>query len=163
MKPEYIGILLFLVAVLGFLFTYFGPIMALKEKVGKITGYNFQGLVDRVGALETKIGTVNLIDVSNRIVAVETKMSIFWDAVGDVVKDIIKQPIHYRKDELVEKFPNLTIEETRELRDILIKERNELKMSNAAKNPSTRAYVLAIGLQLARVQTELMDKESKVL
>jgi len=160
MKPEYIiGGLMVLLGLVGFLWTYFGPILDLKEKVGKVSGYNCQSIIDRVGSLETKMGTTSLTDISNRLVAVETKMSLYWDAVGDVIKDIIHHPDSPRKDYLSDKFPNLTEEEICELRDILISEKKELMANGAARDPHTRAYVLAVSLQLARVGTALVDKK----
>ena len=160
MKPEYIiGALMFLVAFGGLLITYFGPIAELREKMGKIIGINCQGGMDRLGVLEKKVGDIDLVGLSNRIVAMETKMSVFWDAIGDVVKDIIHHPTSPRRDDLVEKFPNLTMEEMRELRSMLIKERDELRANGATRNPQSQAYALSIVLQLARVQTALMDKE----
>jgi hypothetical protein len=79
------------------------------------------------------------------------KMDLWWTAVEGSVKEMIKQPIHLRKDDLVDRFPNLTDDELCELKDILQFEMIELK---AKKDPK----VLAYALMTARIDSVIYDR-----
>jgi hypothetical protein len=146
--------------IVGLLVTYFGPIGTLKEKVGGILGQlsgvpqSFENIFGRLGgieqrltAIETRLGNTNLAELAARL-------DIFWMAMEPSIKAIIKQPIHFRKDELIDRFPNLTNDELCELKDILKTEMHELTTN---KDPK----VLAYALMMARVDTVLYENSRK--
>jgi hypothetical protein len=82
------------------------------------------------------------------IARLETKTELFWTNVGGVMTKIIKQPIHYRKDELMDKLVSghedqlkrATVEELVELKMIL---KEELLSLQEIKEPKALAYALA--------------------
>ena len=86
-------------------------------------------------------------------------MELFWDAVGASVSKLIKQPIHFRKDELMDKLmpenlsqlPENSIDELLELKIIL---KDELITLQELKDPKSLAYALAI----AFINQTLYDK-----
>jgi hypothetical protein len=173
MKPELIiAIVGVSIALGGFLLTYFGFIADLKEKVGHLLAVDFGGLAGRVLGLETRLGPLDLGKMNASLIAIETKigsvnlselstkMSIFWDSMEDILKGILHHPEleHKRKDMLLEKFPNLTVDEMCELRDRIKKEKIDMILVNQIKD---RAYLLALGLMQARVETALVDLQAK--
>lgn len=93
---------------------------------------------DRISILELNLTNAN------------AKMGMFWSAVGGVMSSLIKQPIHARKDELMDKLvpedlsdlPTCNDEELMELRGIL---NDELTTLRQIKEPRSLAYALAIG------------------
>ena len=48
-----------------------------------------------------------LLGIERRLVSIETKTDLWWDVMADQAKKIIKQPIHFRKDDLLDRFPKL--------------------------------------------------------
>ena len=73
-------------------------------------------------------------------------MELFWNAVGGVMSSLIKQPIHFRKDELMDKLvgdklPGSSTDELLELRIIL---EDELVTLREIKDPKSLAYALAL-------------------
>jgi hypothetical protein len=107
--------------------------------------------------------STQLSGVDNRISKQEMKMDLFWGAVQETVKDMIKQPIHFRKDELLDKFPNLGSEEIHELKDTLQLEKREMLSKIKLLEPEKKAYLLAIALMLARIDSVLIDRGDKCL
>lgn len=91
-----------------------------------------------------------------RLVAVETKTALFWKVVEDGVIDMIKQPIHFEKDGLLDRFKvnskSLSGEELIKLKVILESEKKELLM---VKDPKVMYYVI----MLARIDQVLYDRE----
>jgi len=138
------------VAILGVAATYFGVIGKLTERLVAVETLlsnhlkETSGLMSKVITIETKLGDVNLPQLA-------TRMEIFWGAVEPVLRSIIKQPIHFRKDDLIDRFPNLTDDELFELKCILREEMSELTTN---KDPK----VLAYALMMARVDTVLHEK-----
>ncbi len=66
-----------------------------------------------------------VIRVRERIVAVETKVSLFWDTIAKDAAKILHtpHPMNFRRDQLLEKFVDGTInrEELKELIEVLQK------------------------------------------
>ena len=141
------------VALLGLAATYFGVIGKVVERLVAVETLlsnhlrETSGIMGRIASIETKLADVNLSQLA-------TRMDIFWSAVEPVLRSIIKQPIHFRKDDLIDRFPHLTEEELCELRDILKNEMGELTTS---KDPKALAYAL----MLARVDTVLHENNNK--
>lgn len=100
-----------------------------------------------------------IAEINNRLVRMETKMELFWNAVVASVSSLIKQPIHFRKDELMDKLipenlphlPENTVEELLELKHIL---KDELVTLRELKDPKSLAY----GLAIAYIDQILYDK-----
>ena len=118
----------------GFLFTYFGWIAGLYKAVGKLSG--------QIAILDK----VDVIKLSQNVAAIEASLDSFWKMMDGPMRSLIKQPTHYRKDDLVDRFPNLNAEEMEELKCILQLEMIELRDQ---KDPK----VLAFALMLARIDT----------
>lgn len=93
--------------------------------------------------------------LADRMKEVETKMELFWDATKETLRGLVKQPIHLRKDELVDKFTDeekdMPAEEILELKQILLTEQVELIKK---KDPMALAY----NLLLYRVNQELLRR-----
>jgi DNA replication initiation complex subunit (GINS family) len=93
------------------------------------------------------------------ITRLETQTELFWTNVGGVMAKIIKQPIHYRKDDLMDKLvagredqlKGVTTQELVELKMIL---KEELFTLQETKEPKSLAYALAI----AYIDQLLYDK-----
>jgi hypothetical protein len=141
------------VAILGVAATYFGVIGKLTERLVTVeTLLNAHlketfGIMTKITAIETKLGDVNFPQLA-------TRMEIFWGAVEPVIRSMIKQPIHFRKDDLIDRFPNLTDDELCELKNILEEEMKDLTTN---KDPK----VLAYALMMARVDTVLHENNKK--
>jgi hypothetical protein len=93
----------------------------------------------------------------SRISRLEVKMELFWNSVGDVVKNLIKQPTHLRKDELMDKLldkrdTNISNIELVELKTILYSELPELKLQKSSQS-------LAYALALAYIDQILYDRD----
>lgn len=136
-----IAIIAVLLSALGIAWTYFGGILAIRKEIVEIA--------DKVriqAARDNKQLSNIIVDQGNRLTKMETKMELFWNAVGGAMSSLIKQPIHFRKDELMdklvgEKLPESTTEELVELREIL---QDELIALREIKDPKSLAYALAI-------------------
>lgn len=130
-------ILMAVVAVAGLIWTYFGGILGLKDEIARI--------VKTFGESNTKYEA--------RFVALETKMELFWGAVGKVVIDMVKQPIHYEKDALLDRLKSNSIngEELVKLKYMMEEEVQELKEKRDAR---AVAYVLI----LAMIDQKLWEK-----
>lgn len=87
-------------------------------------------------------------------------MDLFWSHVQKGMGMLIKQPIHFRKDELIDKFnadnKGPTLEELCELRDILYDEMKELEK---CKNDRMIAYTLYV----AGVEQEIIKRHTQKL
>jgi len=139
---------------LGMIWTYFGGISSLRKEVN--------GSIDKVKTEhENTIKSLNevLLQQSTRLTRMETKMELFWNAVGGAMSSLIKQPIHFRKDQLMDKLipenlphlPEATVEELIELKTIL---QDELVTLRETKENKSLAYALAI----AYIDQILYDK-----
>lgn len=167
------------IALGGFLATYFGFITKiyevigdLKKELGKVAGINFEGIFYRLSGIETRLGTINIGKMNESLIALETKignvnlteiatkMNIFWDSMEGILKEMLHHPdpAHQRKDMLLERFPDLTVEEMCELRDLIKAEKTDL-LTNTPKGSRDWGYVLGLGLMQARVETALVDKK----
>lgn len=94
-----------------------------------------------------------VIQFTNRLARVETQAELFWGAAGNAISALIKQPIHFRKDLLMDKMveDKLNVAELQELKCILLDEINPLL---ATKDSKALAYALA----LARIDVLLYRK-----
>ncbi len=91
------------------------------------------------------------IRLENRLTRLETKMELWWNTVADQVKGILQQPVHFRKDDLLDRFPCISDEELLELKNIIMIELMELKKT---KDPKSVAYAI----WKARVELECLER-----
>lgn len=142
------------ISAVGMLWTYFGGILSIKKELSEA--------VEKIRTEHTnsnKSFSNIILEQSNRITKIETKMELFWNAVGGVMSSLIKQPIHFKKDQLMDKLipenlphlPETTIEELFELKTIL---NDELVTLRETKDNKSLAYALAI----AYIDQILYDK-----
>jgi hypothetical protein len=61
--------------------------------------------------------------VEARLVALETKIEPWWSAMLATSKELLKQPVHFVKDDLLERFPNLSHDEMCKLREMILAEK----------------------------------------
>lgn len=101
--------------------------------------------------------SVQLVTIDNRMTKQEMKMDLFWGAVQDTVKDMLKQPVHLRKDELLDKFPNLDYNELCELRAMLTEEKGVLITMTKQLSPTKKVYLISLALMLAGIDSRLID------
>jgi hypothetical protein len=142
------------IALVASIWQYFVVITSLKKDVTDLAT-NLR--VEAVASNKTVMDL--LTDQGNRLTRMETKMELFWNAVGTSMSKLIKQPTHFRKDELMDRLvaenrshlPESTIDELVELKLIL---KNELVELQEAKDPKSLAYSLAI----AYIDQILYDK-----
>ena len=164
------------VSILAVIWQYFVVISSLKKEQTDATAAlraeavsANKGIVDQITNLATSLRAEAvecnkevmdlLIVQGNRLTTMETKMELFWNAVGGVMSSLIKQPIHFRKDKLMDKLvlenlpllPEASIEELLELKMIL---KDELVTLREIKDPKSLAYALA----LAYIDQILLDK-----
>jgi hypothetical protein len=91
------------------------------------------------------------LGIERRLVMLETKTELWWNTVADQVKHVIMQPIHFRKDDLLTRFPNITDKELLELKEILTQEVRNLKNQ---KDPKVAVYAI----WRARVELECLNR-----
>jgi hypothetical protein len=181
--PSYFAIITAVVAIAGIIWTYFGGIMSIRkdmvlrdEAARKETSdlatqvrKETTDLATQVRKETTELATqvrkeINdhfsvfrqeVSSLENRLTKSETKMELFWKSVGGVVSTIIKQPIHFEKDELMDKLTGkrdtMSSKELYRLREILTDEIGEF---TAVKDPKAMAYALA----LAYIEQILFDR-----
>jgi hypothetical protein len=141
--PIMISIATLVLTSAGMIWTYFYGISKVKKELSVD--------INELWKLSTEQGT--------RLTRLETKADIFWANISSSVSQMIKQPIHYRKDELMDKLvPGhekqlkvATVEELLELKVIL---KEELTSLQEMKEPKSLAYALAI----AYIDQILYDK-----
>ena len=91
------------------------------------------------------------IRLENRLTRLETKMELWWNTVAEQVKGVLQQPTHFRKDDLLDRFPVITNKELLELKEIIVVELKELKKT---KDPKVASYAI----WRARVELECLDR-----
>lgn len=142
------------IALIGVIWQYFVVISSLRKEVTDLaTNLRAEAVTSTKGVTDL------LVDQGTRLAKMETKMELFWIAVGTSVSKLIKQPIHFRKDELMNKLipenlshlPESNIDELIELKTIL---KEELITLQEVKDPKSLAYALA----LAYIDQVLLDK-----
>lgn len=148
----YIGILALIVSILGLVWHYFGWVLSIRTEISKVT-------LDCKTEIGAGVSVINekLANQDTRLSRLEVKMELFWNAIGDVVKNLIKQPTHLRKDELMDKLldkreTDISIGELMELKSILHLELPELKIQKSEKS-------LAYALALAYIDQILYDRD----
>jgi chromosome segregation ATPase len=121
------------------------------------------GLTGQISTLTTQVASLVLqvAGMDTRLSKQEMKIDLFWGAVQETVKNMIKQPIHFRKDELLDRFPNLVYDEMCELRETLTAEKTDLIGRMKELSGDKKAYLLALALMLARIDSVLIDKGAK--
>lgn len=128
------------ISLLGVIWQYFGGILAIRKDMALATTSNLEAHAKIEREMRDLITAQGL-----QLAKAETKMELFWNAIGASVKSLIKQPIHFEKDELMDKLmdrPDLiTKPELNRLKVILNEELVELQR---AKNNSSLAYSLAL-------------------
>ena len=144
--------------LISLVFTYFGWIKDFGEKlaglVSTMSGLDFKDLARRLGNLEVGLARIETNLGGHNISDMSAKLDLFWIAMEPAIKEIIKQPIHFRKDNLLDRFPNLDDTEMCELRSILQDEMVDLKVR---KDPK----VLAYALMTARVDSVMYDRKKE--
>jgi len=183
--PEIISGAALLLAILSALWQRFGVILDIKKDQASMA-LNFQKdlsecrvlcvgnlsttkdnvltrISNEVNNLYEQLGktSVQLVLADTRITKQEMKMDLFWGAVQETVKDMIKQPIHFRKDDLLDKFPNLKYEEMFELKTTLQIEKTEMLLNVKSLSSAKKTYLLALALMLAGIDSRLIDMEDK--
>lgn len=148
----YLGILALLVSIIGIIWQYFGWIIGVRKDMGTMA----LGWKTECGVLVKDVSD-KLTNQDSRLSRLEVKMELFWNAVGDVVKNLIKQPTHLRKDELMDKLldkrdTNISNVELVELKSILHAELPELKIQKSSQS-------LAYALALAYIDQILYDRD----
>ena len=83
---------------------------------------------------------IGLVQLRERLTAVETKIEVFWGVVTDNIKGLLKHPTELRKDELLDKLPKLNEFEAVELKEIL---KEDLHRANDKTDKLIYALVLA--------------------
>jgi hypothetical protein len=181
--PEIISGLALLLAILSAVWQRFGVIIDIKKDQSTLA-FNFQKelgecktkcsntlatLKDSVlGQLGTQVDSLygqfdklsgQLVVIDNRTTKQEMKMDLFWGAVQETVKDMIKQPIHFRKDDLLDRFPNLEYKEMYELKTSLQIEKKEMSSNIKSLTPAKKTYLLALVLMLAGIDSRLIDMD----
>jgi len=148
----YIGIVALGVSILGLVWHYFGWVLSIRKDMGTMAlswktecGVLIKEVNDKSNAQDTRISRL------------EVKMELFWNAVGDVVKNLIKQPTHLRKDKLMDKLldkrdSNISNVELVELKSILHSELPDLKLQKSSQS-------LAYALALAYIDQILYDRD----
>lgn len=137
----YLGFVSLIVSLIGIIWQYFGWIIGIRKDMGTMA----LDWKTEYGAQESRLSRV------------EVKMELFWNAVGDVVKNLIKQPTHLRKDVLMDKLldkrdSNISNMELVELKTILNSELPELKKQKSSQS-------LAYALALAYIDQILYDRD----
>jgi flagellar biosynthesis chaperone FliJ len=134
----------------------------LTSQVSSLTT-QVSSLVAQVGSLTAQVGSLvmQVATLDSRLSKQEAKVDLFWGAVQEAVKNMIKQPIHLRKDDLLDRFPDMSYDEICELKDILIAEKKEMIINIKSLGGDRKAYLLALALMLARVDSVLLDGEKK--
>lgn len=128
---EFIAVVALLVSVAGLLWQHFGVVLKLKGEISCIRE-----------------------DLGSRISKVETKVELFWGALGEVVKSMVQQPIHFRKDELMDKLDDpekISTGELVELKGMLTCELRDLTERKDLK-------AIFYGLALYKVGLILVDR-----
>jgi hypothetical protein len=82
--------------------------------------------------------------IKERLIALETKVDLFWTAIESRVIEMLKSPNHLEKDELLDKLlhKEITLQEAQTLRTIL---NEELTHREEMDNGMRLAYALMIG------------------
>jgi len=129
-----------LIALLGLVLMYFGAILKIKDKISDVA----KECSESIACIKKDVlgqGT----KYEARFVALETKMELFWGAVGKVVIDMVKQPIHLEKDALLDRLKSNSIngDELIKLKYMIEDEVIELK---ERKDSKAIAYVLILAM-----------------
>lgn len=92
------------------------------------------------------------VNQERRLTKLETKMELFWKAVGDRVMDMLHHPELARRDMLSEKVKarTITLAELEELEELL-----ECELHEDKNKKSQKGLVVALGI--AYVKTLLLD------
>lgn len=139
-NTELISIAAVVISLLGVIWQYFGGILAIRRDMASSATTNLEAHAKMEREMRDMITSQAL-----QLAKAETKMELFWNAVGGSVKSLIKQPIHLEKDQLMDKLMDcpdtISKPELNRLKDILNEELVELQH---AKNNSSLAYSLAI-------------------
>jgi hypothetical protein len=183
--PEIISGAALLLAILSAVWQRFGVVIDIKkdqsemaiafeEKLGihrDKTNSDLAELKDNIlkqltGQVDTLYGQLDklsaqLVIVDNRMTKQEMKMDLFWGAVQETVKDMIKQPTHLKKDELLDRFPNLNYDELCELKSMLTEEKILLLPATNSLTPDKKIYLISLALMLAGIDSRLIDMGSK--
>jgi len=153
------------VALVASIWQYFVVISGVRKDITDLATGVRKDITDLATNLRVEAVTANksvmetLAIQGSKITRIETQTELFWNAVSTSISNLIKQPIHFKKDQLMDKLipvnmphlPESTIEELVELRLIL---KDELVMLQEVKDPKALAYALAI----AYIDQTLYDK-----
>ena len=133
---QYLSIAAIVISILGLAFAYFKWISGIRKEISDLA-----------------------LSLEGRLTRVETKTELFWNSVGPALLNLLKQPIHFRKDELLEKLFEkkevLSNEELIELRTML---KCELPEMLEKKEDKSLAYTLA----MAFIDQVLYDRQQGI-
>jgi len=121
-----------------------------------VVSFSFDSFLSYATAIITIVGGLwayfkLYLGIERRLVRLETKTELWWNTVADQIKNVLMQPVHFRKDDLIMRFPNITNAELKELKDIIITESSELLEK---KDPKVAAYAI----WRARVELECLER-----
>lgn len=89
-----------------------------------------------------------------RIQALEVKMELFWNRVGEVMRDVIKQPTHLKMDELLDRLAAegscMSMDDLIDLRAMISQRQREVDRKDLLQ--------LHFALCLARIDQLLYEK-----
>ncbi len=107
------------------------------------------GIVGVLGFIWIYFGA--LLNIKERLVALETKMELFWKPLQDFLTTAIHHPITPSMDEKLERFDTLTIDELYELKA-------EIKQQGEKLEDPKDVKALYLILLISRINGKLHDK-----
>ena len=132
-SSQYLSIAAIVISLLGILLAYFKWIASVRKEISDLA-----------------------LSLEGRLARVETKTELFWNSVGPALLNLIKQPIHLRKDELLdrlfEKKEVLSDDELIELRTML-----KIEMPDLLEKKQDKS--LAYALAMAYIDQVLYDRQ----
>lgn len=146
-----------LLAAGGFLYNHYKDSRALSDRISTLEGVQTGDAEtkERVKELEK-----NVSNLTQRQVANETKMELFWGALQGKVIDMLKHPTEQNLDDLMDKLDvkTITLKEMEELKALLKCKAEKPARTEKQKNESFLAAFL-----LARVDGLLYDARTSFL
>jgi hypothetical protein len=150
--PELVSGVALLLAILSAAWQRFGVMIDIQKQIAKVQSDFFQ-------RIESYHITCPGPALTLRMTTQEMKMDLFWGAIQDSVKDMLKQPIHLRKDELLDKFPALSFQELQELKTVLMEEKTVILTNQL--DPDKKVYLITLSLMIAGIDWKLIDSKKE--
>lgn len=150
--PIAISIVGLLVAVGGFLATYFGFVLKLY---GKLADTN-----ERLATVESEVGFCKssaecLPEIKKDLVALTEQSRVYWEVIAPRLRDIIHSPIHKTRDTLVDELLANRIDNLEDAKTL------ESELRCMLERTTDTAEILAASVFLARVEWLKRELEGK--